>query len=258
LVDSERIEEKMGGILAIRELIACPSATPDTKTAKFSQVLSIALSSNSNFELLENIAEAIGYISKCTPVPLVDFIEKELSRSLEWLQDGLSYRRLAACVTLQHLANTAPTLFFVQCKEFFDLIWSPLRDPKERIRLSAARALSACLHDLDKRTYHLQWYCSIYEEVLLGFKVGTVESVHGSVLATEELLKYTGDFMLPRYKEVRSRVIVNRVIVREGGREVLLVAVVVVDVFLCFVCLFRMYVFVPFMLADSYVYKYVY
>lgn len=202
LLYNESIEGKKGSVLAIRELINCPSAIPDAKTAKFSQVLSIALNTNTHFELLESIAGVLGYIAKHTPVPLVDFIEAELSRALEWLEGTIPHQRLAACAMLEQLANNTPTLFFVQCKAFFDLIWSPLRDSKERIRFCASQALSACLHDLDKRTYHLQWYCSLYEQVLLGFKEGTLEAVHGSLLVTEELLKYTGDFMLPRYKEV--------------------------------------------------------
>lgn len=192
-------------MLAIRELVNSPSAIPDAKTSKFCEVLSTALGTNSNFELLEMIACAMGYIFRYTPVPLVDVIESELARALEWLQSAEPPRRLAACAVLQQLAENTPTIFFVQCKEFFDLIWSPVRDPKERVRLCAAQAVSACLHDLDKRTYHLQWYCSIYNEVLVGFQAGSVEAVHGSVLVTEEFLKYTGDFMLPRYKEVSEK-----------------------------------------------------
>ena len=203
LLYNDNIDGKKGGVLAIRELVKCPSAIPDAKTAKFSQVLSIALSTNTHFEILESIAGVIGYIAKHTPVPLVDYIEAELARALEWLEGNIPHRRLAACAVLEQLANNTPTLFFVQCKAFFDLIWSPLRDPKERIRLCAAQALSACLCDLDKRTYHLQWYCSLFEQVLLGYTEGTLEAVHGSLLVTEELLKYTGDFMLPRYKEVQ-------------------------------------------------------
>lgn len=210
LLYNDSIEGKKGGVLAIRELINCPSAIPDAKTAKFSNVLSIALDTNTHFELLISIAEVIGYIAKYTPVPLVDFIEAELSRALEWLEGTVPYQRLAACAVLEQLAKNTPTLFFVQCKAFFDVIWSPLRDSKERIRLSAAQALSACMRDLDKRTYHLQWYCSLYEQVLLGYKDGSLEAVHGSLLVTEELLKYTGDFMLPRYKEVGGAVMYCR------------------------------------------------
>lgn len=202
LISDDSIDEKKGGVLALRELVNSPSAIPDAKTSKFCDVLSVALETNTNFELLELIAGVLGYIAKRTPVPLVDFVESELDRALDWLQGGESHKRLAACAVLQQLAENTPTLFFVKCKEFFDLIWSSLRDGKLRVRLCAAQALSACLHDLDKRTYHLQWYCAIYKEVLVGFQLATVEAVHGSILVTEELLKYTGDFMLPRYKEV--------------------------------------------------------
>jgi serine/threonine-protein kinase mTOR len=75
---------------------------------------------------------------------------------------------------------------------------------KEPIRQEAAKALSSCLSALVQRTYHLQWYCAVYEQVLLGFAQGTPEAVHGSLLVVAELLKHTGDFMIPRYKEVRA------------------------------------------------------
>ena len=201
-VNDGDVEARQGGILAIRELINCPSAIPDAKTARFSRILSLSLSRNTDFDLLESIAEVIGYIAKRTPVPLVDFLENELSNALDDLKGKVSHRRLAACSVLHELANSSPTVLFAKCQEFFELIWSPLRDSKERVRLCAAKALSSCLRDLDKRTYYLQWYCSVYQQVLLGFKDGSLESVHGSLLVTKELLKYTGDFMLPRYKEV--------------------------------------------------------
>lgn len=122
-----------------------------------------------------------------------------------WLTGWLSnlFSTSSDLFSCRRAAENAPTLFFVRCKEFFGLIWSPLRDSREGVRLSAARALSACLRDLDKRTYQLQWYCSLYEEVMEGLGGGAVPAVHGSLLVTAELLRFTGDFMLPRYKEVR-------------------------------------------------------
>ena len=171
LLDKESMDEKKGGIQSIRNLIDCPSANTDAKTTSFSQILSASLSSNKNFDVIVLMAHTMGYLIQYAPAPLVDFIESELSRALEWLQaPSPAHRKLAGCAVLEQLANNAPTLFYVKCKEFFDLIWGPLCDPKERLRIAAAQALSACMHELDKRTYHLQWYCSIYDHVLIGFQ----------------------------------------------------------------------------------------
>ena len=117
----------------------------------------MALKKNTDFHLIESIAEAFGHMARNSPVSHVDFVECELNRALEWLRGEQPHRRLAACAVLQQLAENAPTIFFARTKEFFDLVWGPLWDSREKIRLCAAKALSACLAVLRQRTYHLQW-----------------------------------------------------------------------------------------------------
>jgi FKBP12-rapamycin complex-associated protein len=56
--------------------------------------------------------------------------------------------------------------------------------------------------DRRRTVYHLQWYCSIYDQIHVGFGTASVESIHGSILVVREALKHTGDFMVPRFKEV--------------------------------------------------------
>lgn len=197
------MNEKIGGILAIRELIECTSAAAETKIIKFARALSMALGAASDFFLIELIADAFGHMAKNSPVSHRDYLEGELVRALDWLKGkGTTPRRFAACMILQQLATNAPTIFFVKINEFFDLIWSPLWDPKETIRNVAGKALSACLAVLKERTYHLQWYCFIYDQLQEGFLASTEELVHGSLLVVTEMLRYTGDFMIPRFKEV--------------------------------------------------------
>lgn len=190
----------------IRELIDCTSAGAEAKVIKFANTLSAALNGNTDFALIALVAEALGHMARYSPVAHVDFVESELSRALEWLRvdpsRDLPHRRLAACAILEQLADNAPTIFFVRTSEFFDIIWGPLRDPKEPIRLAAAKALSACLAVLKQRTYHLQWYFNIYEQIHEGFRKNTPESIHGSLLVTSEMLLHTGDFMIPRFKEI--------------------------------------------------------
>lgn len=40
----------------------------------------------------------------------------------------------------------------------------------------------------------------IYE--IVGFRRNMTETIHGSLLILSELLKHTGDFMIPRFKEI--------------------------------------------------------
>ena len=209
VVSGESVGEKLGGIMAIRELIDCTSAAAEQKVITFANTLSNALKANDDYTLLEMVAVALGHMARNSPVSQVDYAENELNQALYWLRESenLSHRRFAACAVLQQLAENAPTVFFVQTKEFFDLIWKPLRDPNERIRLSAGAALSACLAVLRQRTYHLQWYCNIYEQIHEGFRKGTAESVHGSLIVVAEMLAHTGDFMIPRFKEISRAII---------------------------------------------------
>ena len=192
----------------MRELIDCTSAAAESKVIKFVNTIAAVLKGNTDFSIIELIADALGYMARHSPVSHVDYVESELNRALEWLHGSQPHRLFAACVVLQQLADNAPTIFFVRTREFFDLIWGPLWHFKEFIRLSAAKALSACLAVLSQRTYHLQWYCNIYEMIHEGFNKGTSESIHGSLLVVREMLKHTGNFMMPRFKEVCKAIMV--------------------------------------------------
>jgi serine/threonine-protein kinase mTOR len=202
-VSGSTVSEKVGGILAIRELVDCTSAAAESKVVKFATALSNALSQASDTALIELIADALGHMAKNSPVSHVDYLEMELNRALDWLKGHKNSfnRRFAACTILAQLAKNARTVFFARIHEFFDLIWSPMWDPREPIRLAASRALSACLAVLRERTYHLQWYCLIYDQLKDGLTNGSEEFVHGSILVLIEVLQYTGDFMVPRFKE---------------------------------------------------------
>jgi tetratricopeptide (TPR) repeat protein len=206
-VHGSTTEEKNGGILALRELISCSSADTEQKVMKFANTLSTALKINTDYDLLQIIAKAFGLIAKVSPIARVDIVECELNRSLEWLRTDQAHRRFAACAVLQQLAENTPTVFFAKTKEFFDLIWGPLWDSKDKIRHVAAKALCACLALLNQRTYYVEWYHTIYSQILEGLKKGTQESVHGSLLIVAETLRCTGDYMVPRFKEICSAIL---------------------------------------------------
>jgi phosphatidylinositol kinase/protein kinase (PI-3 family) len=203
MLNSHHLYEKIGAILAITELIDCTSASAESKVARLAKALSNSLSLANDFDLIDLIGEALGHMARSSPVQHVEYLESELNRSLDWLRGKpSSHKRFAACTILQQLAKNAPTVFFARINEFFDLIWGPIWDSKEVIRLVASRALSSCLAVLKERTYHLQWYCFIYDQLQEGFHNTGEEFVHGSLLVVTEVLKYTGDFMIPRFKEV--------------------------------------------------------
>lgn len=106
------------------------------------------------------------------------------------------------------MAINAPTLFYVNVPAFFEFIWVAVRDPREEVRLAASEALAACLVLIFRRHRHrVQWYCKIYSQVQRGFDSREVDSIHGSLLITGELLQHTGEFMVPRFREVCDTVL---------------------------------------------------
>ena len=81
------------------------------------------------------------------------------------------------------------------CRSFIEVIWNPLRDPKQHIREAAVASLRACLVLVEKREtrYRVQWYYRLFEETQRGLtRVTSLETVHGSLLALGELLRHTG------------------------------------------------------------------
>lgn len=140
-VNGSSVDEKVGGIIAVRELISCTSAMADTKVSRFAKAISAALArGGSDFALVELIADALGHMARNSPVSHVDYLELELSRALDGLKvkNNIS-KRFAACTVLQQLAKNAPTVFFARINEFFDLIWGPIWDKKETIRIAAGK-----------------------------------------------------------------------------------------------------------------------
>lgn len=175
----------------------------DSKLSQISDTLSESLRNSQDFAILEAITEALGELAGACLVSHIDCIEKQLFIGLEWLgsSNSIPYRKYAACLLLRHLAEKAPTIFFSKVREFFDNIFGALWDSKERIRIAASQAISACLAALIDRTYHLEWYTIIYAKAHEGFKKGTPDSCHGSLLVVGDMLTHTKNFMMPRYME---------------------------------------------------------
>lgn len=72
------------------------------------------------------------------------------------------------------------------------------------IREGAGEALRACLDLIAERENRmkLQWYQKIYDEAQKGFKHSSPEHNHGSLIALGELLRNTGEFVTPKFRDV--------------------------------------------------------
>jgi hypothetical protein len=213
LLTSSELGHKLSGVMAVQELIDCTSAANEKKIKQFADALGAALGSSSHPMLIEVLAEALGRMASAdTTVSHAEYVEKELDRALIWLTSGVLHRQSAACALLEQFVINAPTVFFARSDDFFNLIWVPLCSPNHRLRLSAASSLSCALSCLKNRTHQLQWFCSIYEQMLKGLAAtnDAVDKCHGSLLALKVMLKHTSDFMLPRFRQVCKPVIALR------------------------------------------------
>jgi len=160
---------------------------------------------------MEYAAATLGGIVRTGGASVSDVVEDQVKRGLHWLATARQeHARLAGVIVLQELANAAPAVFNVHVRSFIEVIWHPLRDPKQNVREAAVAALRACLILVEKREtrYRVQWYYRLFEETQRGLtRVTSVETVHGSLLALGELLRHTGEFMLARYREVCETVL---------------------------------------------------
>lgn len=61
------------------------------------------------------------------------------------------------------------------------------------VREGAAEAMGACLQIISQRERQMgtQAYETIYEEAERGLKMNTVEAIHGSLMAVQELLQHS-------------------------------------------------------------------
>eukprot|EP01133_Synstelium_polycarpum_P000171 gene171-204_t len=207
LVNSNGTVEKIGGILAIDELIDVDYDENAAKITKLANYLRIGLTTNDPTVMLM-ASKALGRLARSSGTLTAECVEFEVTRALEWLSsDRFENRRHASVLVLKELAQNAPTLFYVHAASFIDLIWVALKDSKVAIREGAVEALRACLELIAEREsrLRLQWYQKIYDESQKAFKQsggGTPEAIHGSLITLGELLRNTGDFMVNKYKDV--------------------------------------------------------
>lgn len=137
-----------------------------------------------------------GHLARNSADLTAEFVEFECQRSLEWLQsDRVEARRFAAVLVLNQLLVNAPTLVNAFVPQIIQLIWAALiRDPKITIREGAAETLHTCLLLVGQRdsTFKRHWFKKIYEEAKTGFKINSIDSVHGSLLTLKQIMELTG------------------------------------------------------------------
>ncbi|XP_060066726.1 serine/threonine-protein kinase mTOR-like [Ylistrum balloti] len=201
MVSSSDLNERKGGILAIVSLIAVDVGNMSTRISRFANYLRNLLPS-SDVSAMEMAAKAVGILALSSGTSAADYVDFEVKRALEWLTgDRQENRRHAAVLVLKELAVCTPTFFFQQVQQFFDSIFTAIRDPKPIIREGAAAALRAALAVTSQReskaTQRSQWYRQCYEEAEKQFdelqsrekKLSRDDWAHGSLLIINELLR---------------------------------------------------------------------
>jgi serine/threonine-protein kinase mTOR len=227
LINSTMAQDKIAAILAINNLIEIDF--DDTRgrhtTVQFANYLRSVLTAPDSSVLLL-ASKTLGRLVKKDSTLTVEFVEFEVKRALEWLEGDRydSSRRHAAVLVLKEMAINSPTLFYLHVSVFLDLIWVALRDKHPTIRECGAEALSATLRLVEDRDHRsrLQWYGQLWQEVQAGFRAGTLEGIHASLLTIGELIEHARDYMndkqievcnvVLRYRENRERVIKNTVV----------------------------------------------
>ena len=200
---SQEPNDKIGGIIAIEQLIAFAGDDSAQKTTKFANFLRAALRSNDN-EVLVYAAHALGRLSMPGGALTAELVESEVKSALEWLQsDRQESRRFAAVLVIRELARNSPTLLYSFVPQVLDSIWTAVRDVKVLIRETASEAVSSCFEILLARdsTVRTQWFDFMYQEATSVFKAGNVEHIHGSLLIIKDLLLSGGMFMHEHYRE---------------------------------------------------------
>ncbi|KAL7753608.1 phosphatidylinositol kinase- protein kinase tor1 [Sorochytrium milnesiophthora] len=210
--------EKMGGILAIgmsslvcvrsvERLIEVDGEENTTKLTRYGNYLHMVLVGGEP-QVMILAARVLGKLVSpgVGGAFTAEFVEGEVKQALDWLQlnERQESRKYGAVLILKEVMQNAPTLVYAYVPQIVDQLWLPLRDTKIIIREAAADALSVCVELIYQRetTMRAQWFGRIYDEAQKGFRIGTVDYIHGSLLVLRELLVHCGRFMDAKFKEI--------------------------------------------------------
>jgi FKBP12-rapamycin complex-associated protein len=202
LISSQEVHEKKGGILAIVSLVGLEGGGNVAKLGRYANYLRSILP-HPDVALTEMTAKAIGQLALAEGTYTAEYVEFEVRRALEWI-GGNEHKRLAAVLILRELAVHTPTLFYQQIQQFFDNIFTAIRDPKALIRERAVSALRACLRltaqrETKEAVNNTRSYQRAYDEAINGLGEGSSsrdkianlsrdDRIHGSLLIINELI----------------------------------------------------------------------
>nr|CAH7722994.1 unnamed protein product [Callosobruchus chinensis] len=190
------VNEKKGGILAIMCLIGADVGDTTSRFGRFANYLRKLLPCN-DVGVMELVAKAMGYLAVVYGSKASEYVQFEVKRAFEWLQDDKADgKRHAAVLVLRELANTMPTYFYQHVSQFFELIINAVQDPKIAVREGAVEALRAALVVTAQREIGKQrvnWYKQCYDDsgkLLLAEKGEKLkdERIHAFLLIQNELL----------------------------------------------------------------------
>lgn len=143
-------------------------------------------------------AKALGRLAVPGGSLTAELVESEVKSALEYLQtEQQDNRRFAAVLTLRELAANSPTHIYGWIPEIFEVIWIALRDKLVLIRESAAEAVSECFKIIAARDggQRHHWLIKMWDEILRGLSMNSIEAGHGSLLTLKEILLQGGMFM---------------------------------------------------------------
>ncbi|KAF3761262.1 hypothetical protein M406DRAFT_52619 [Cryphonectria parasitica EP155] len=195
--------ERLGGIYIIDSLVDFDGIDVATKYTRFTQSLRQVLRGK-DINPMRPAAEVLGKLCRPGGSIISELVEAETKNALEWLQsDRIEERRYSAVLVLRELARNAPTLMYAYVGMVLDLLWAGLKDQRHLIRATSAEAVSACFRIMRERDQELKqlWMDKMYMEAISSLKVGSVESIHASLLVLKELLEQGGMYMQDHYQE---------------------------------------------------------
>ena len=204
--------ERTGGLYALNALVDFKGDDAAQKVTKFSNLIKRTLEGSDTAAMVV-AARCLGKLATPGGTLTAELVDAEVKHALEWLtSERNENRRFAAVLILRELARNSSTLLYQFIPEILISIWECLRDQKVAIRETAAETVSMCFSILSARDQVTRQNCLVrmLETAQDGFKKGTVECVHGSLLVYKELLNQGGMFMHgPRYKDACERVLLR-------------------------------------------------
>lgn len=202
--------ERTGGLYLLNELIKFRGDDAAQKVTKFSGYIRRTMEGNDTSAMVI-AARSLGRLATPGGALTAELVEAEVKHALELLtSERNENRRFAAVVALRELARNSSTLLYQYIPGILASIWEGLRDQKVAIREVSADVVSQCFKILSARDPQQRQTCltRMYESVQNGFRLGTVESIHGSLLALNDLLLQGGMFMHgQRYKDACEKVL---------------------------------------------------